>query len=607
VIPVDRGTTCSECPLKDHTSDCGSVTSRLESGGTLYGFLSVNVSSGIAGDEEAALLVSEISSDIAFALKHIETAENLRGERETLSAIFDGIDDVIYVADPESYELLHVNKAFRSTWGDDVIGKKCYRVLQNMDAPCPFCTNDKIFGDHLGKTFVWEFQNRITKNWYRCADKAIRWRDGRMVRFELAADITENKALQTQLAQADRMSSLGMLAAGVAHEINNPLAYVLYNLESLTDDLTGLPNAMRLYQARLGDRFGTEIVEEAAGDAAVQMNPAFLNDIQDRFRDALDGTLKIRDIARGLGTFSRVERDLLVPVDLIRVIEAALNLCFNEIKYRARVVKDYGRIPTVLASEGRLSQVFLNLFVNAAHAVDEGAVEKNEIRVCTWAENGMVFAEVRDTGKGISGEHLPHLFEPFFTTKEIGVGTGLGLSISKTIVEGYGGRIEVQSEVGKGTSFVLCLPVKNAETADEAGRAARHYPPGLRGRILVVDDEPGIRSAMVRMLRGHEVIDVAPGGEARNLLEADQAFDLILCDMMMPSVSGVELHEWLVVTHPALAKQLVFVTGGAFTPRAREHLQKVDNLRLEKPFDFSNFRKIVNDRILLAQRSKKST
>jgi PAS domain S-box-containing protein len=133
-------------------------------------------------------------------------SETEPGEYEPLLAIFDGIDDVIYVADPETYELLHVNRTFKSIWGQDVVGKKCFRVLQDRDEPCPFCTNDRIFGDYLGKTYVWEFQNEVTRDWFRCADKAIRWVDGRMVRFELASNITAQKQAAVDLRESEALN-----------------------------------------------------------------------------------------------------------------------------------------------------------------------------------------------------------------------------------------------------------------------------------------------------------------------------------------------------------------------------------------------------------------
>ena len=299
-----------------------------------------------------------------------------------------------------------------------------------------------------------------------------------------------------------------------------------------------------------------------------------------------------------------MEKDQLVRVDLMHVIDIAVNMAFNEIKYRARLVKDYTRTPAVLANEGRLSQVFLNLIINAAHAVTEGDVDSNEIRVRTWVEGDEVCAEVRDTGSGIAPEQVGRLFDPFFTTKKVGDGTGLGLAISKNIVEDHEGTIQVTSEVGVGTSFIVRLPVREeAAVAPEAPAPAAEAA-GIRGRILIVDDEAGIRTSMARMLRGHETVQAATGAEARAILEQDQAFDLVLCDLMMPRFSGMDLHEWLEGRLPRLAKQLVFITGGAFTPRARDYLGKVDNLRLEKPFDVAEFKKIVAERVNRARSTR---
>jgi len=424
-------------------------------------------------------------------------------------------------------------------------------------------------------------------------------------------DITERKAaeaerqsLMASLAQSSRLASMGMLAAGVAHEINNPLAYVLYNLECLVDDFPKLLRALHLAMARLRDRIGPEALDELMGEVGDLMRPALVDDLQASFRDALEGTRRIQGVARGLSTFSRVEKDRLVPVNLGHVIDVAGSMLTNEIKYRARLVKEHGKIPAVMASEGRLSQVFLNLILNAVHAIDEGQASSNEIRVKTWSEGDAVFAEVRDTGCGIPAEDLGEVFEPFFTTREIGVGSGLGLSISKNIVETFGGTIDVQSEVGRGTCFTVRLPIRRVETApveaasrgDDDGEAEAANAPQLRGRILIIDDEAAIRSIMVRLL-AHDTVQAASGAEAKQILEGDQAFDLILCDVMMSDLSGVDLHEWLAAAHPSLAKRLIFVTGGAFTPRARDYLSQVDNLQIEKPFDAVSFRKIVTSKL----------
>jgi PAS domain S-box-containing protein len=411
-------------------------------------------------------------------------------------------------------------------------------------------------------------------------------------------DVTERLEMEAQLAQADRLSSMGMLAAGVAHEINNPLAYILYNLESLTEDLPTLLQPMRRVHEEAEERGDSE---GALASAAAAMNPALLDDILERFDDALEGTRRIRDIARGLGMFSRVERDKLVPVNLQEVIEVAVNMGYNEIKYRAHLVKEYNQVPPVMASEGRLSQVFLNLIINATHAIDEGGVEENELRIRTWRDGDTVCAQVRDSGCGVPHENLGRLFEPFFSTKPTGAGSGLGLAISKNIVESFGGTIEVESEVGRGTSVTIRLPSAAAKTEAALVSAEGKRAAGPHGRVLIVDDDRGMRLAMARMLRDHETVLVASGAEARSLLEKDQSFDAVLCDVMMPSVSGVEIHRWLAVNHPSLAERLIFTTGGAFTPRTREYLSVVDNVRLEKPFDPAAVQTVIGDLVRSAR------
>jgi signal transduction histidine kinase len=389
----------------------------------------------------------------------------------------------------------------------------------------------------------------------------------------LEEDIIKRKQAEAQLAQSDRLATMGMLAAGVAHEINNPLLYILFNLESTIAVLEELPNTIRQTDRSLQD----ELIR--------------------KLKSALEGTNRIAEIARGLGTFSRVEEDQLVAVEPAIVIEAAINMAYNEIKYRARLVKDFGQLPKVMASEGRLSQVFLNLLINAAHAIDEGDVENNEILVRTWTEGNQICAEVRDTGMGIPAEHLDKIFEPFFTTKKPSIGSGLGLAISKNIVESYSGTIQVSSELGQGTSFIIRLPVP----AEEAVPADFHdflpIEPEVKGRILIVDDDNMTRDVMAQMLGEHETVEAESGASAKHILEEDAAFDVILCDMMMPDLSGADIHQWLLEKNPDLAGHMLFITGGAFTPRAKDYLDKVDNIKLEKPIETSKLRKTVADLI----------
>jgi CheY-like chemotaxis protein len=211
--------------------------------------------------------------------------------------------------------------------------------------------------------------------------------------------------------------------------------------------------------------------------------------------------------------------------------------------------------------------------------------------VRTWTEGGEVLVEVRDTGCGIPPENLARIFDPFFTTKPPGFGSGLGLPICYSTVKSYGGRIDVKSEVGKGSSFVVRLTLPTGaelepmpgKTAAEKGRDAR---PAARGRVLVVDDEPLIGAALRRMLdEEHDVVVAGSGAEGKEILERDPAFDIILCDLMMPDVSGMDFYAWIAETRPELARRMVFITGGAFTPRAADFLKTVPNVHMAKPFE----------------------
>jgi two-component system, NtrC family, sensor kinase len=256
----------------------------------------------------------------------------------------------------------------------------------------------------------------------------------------------ERDRMQALLVQADRMASLGLLAAGVVHEVNTPLTYILSNLDWLDEELPSLREAMKRQVRRDGS--GPELSSLAERLEAVEST----------LRDIREGAERVRHIARDMKAFARGSDDDNMLVDLRGVLEAALKLALVHIRFRARVVRDYQEVPLVRANESRLAQVFLNLVVNAAQAIpDDGG--DHEIRVRLWTgPNGEACAEVTDTGTGISPEHMAHLFEPFFTTKPTGEGTGLGLFICKSIIESFEGTITVDSRPGAGTTFRLGLP-----------------------------------------------------------------------------------------------------------------------------------------------------
>jgi signal transduction histidine kinase len=391
---------------------------------------------------------------------------------------------------------------------------------------------------------------------------------------------SEHRELQARLAQTDRLTSLGTLTAGVAHEINNPLAYLLLNLSYVSDELPKLLASP------------PETMDERTREVCLALD------------HARNGAERIRDIVRSLKTFSRPENETLAPIDVALVLDATLAMVANEIRHRAHVVKDYAPTPKVIANEARLGQVFLNLLLNAVQALPERHYESNEIRVVLRpSASGQVVVEVHDNGVGISPQVRGRIFEPFFTTKPIGIGTGLGLAICHGIITSLGGSLSVESEVGKGSVFRVELPSAGrtigATAATRVSEGTSSAPISQsRGRILIVDDEPIVGFSLQQLLsKEGEVLVVTSAREALAHIESGDRFDVILCDLLMPQMDGPALYDELRKSAPGQAERMVFITGGAFTVRAREFLERVPNFRVSKPFDVEALLKIVRARM----------
>ena len=388
-------------------------------------------------------------------------------------------------------------------------------------------------------------------------------------------DVTAEKAANARMLVSERMASLGTLAAGVGHEINNPLMAALGNLDMALNDL-------RKLRRELGDR-------------------AELSEIAEELRDAREATERVRNIVRDLRVFSRSDRETRSAVDIEQALESSIRMVWNAIRYHAELVRDFQPVPPVYANESRLGQVFMNLIMNAAQAIPEGRAADNEIRIATSLDgDGRVRIAISDTGCGMSPEVVAKCFTPFFTTKPIGVGTGLGLAICHQLVAAAGGEILVDTRLGTGTTFTVVLPAM-------AGAACIDKPVAdvvsacRRGRILIVDDELIVANTLQRALaRDHDVTGLIDPREAVRQIENGQAFDVILCDLMMPKVTGMELYETLAVLAPDQASRMIFITGGVFTDKGRAFLDSTGNAYVEKPVDLDMLRALVVSRIRMA-------
>ncbi len=501
------------------------------------------------------------------ALRALEASE--ARFRQLVESAPDGV--VILRGERLSYVNSEAARMLGFERAEDAIGARFDELVTRREAPLfegPLPADDQG-GRGLGKSA--EYRSRRPDGQeiiLELSSLSIEF-EGTPATLAFARDITERKAMHEKMVQADRLAAVGTLAAGIAHEINNPLAYVLLGLQYMERELP-----------------------------KVAKEPSRIGEMLARLAEIKSGAVRVGGIVSGLKMFARADESERGPVDLRVVVDAAIKIADNEIRHRARLVRTYETQALVHGNSARLEQVFLNLLVNAAHAVSERESSRAEIHVrLRLPSEGRVVAEVTDNGTGIAEDILPRVFDPFFTTKPIGIGTGLGLPICRSIVEGFGGKIDVASQVGRGTTVRIELPVftEDAATVDEIPDRESSFPPPGRGRILVVDDEPLVAGLLSRMLASdHEVCVATSAGEALALIE-ENVFDAIVCDVMMPGTTGMDLYTIVRAKSPPLAERIVFVTGGAFVPRVAEFLSSVNNPKLDKPVDLRALTKALGE------------
>lgn len=378
---------------------------------------------------------------------------------------------------------------------------------------------------------------------------------------ELRTAHARASAAEAHAALSERLATMGTLAASVAHEINNPLAYSITNLDVLESTI-----------ARLASE-----------------------EVRTLLHETRDGLLRIRDIVASLRKLTRVDDTREEPVDLRHVVESALRLSGGELRQRARVeVAIETPSPRVLGDEGRLCQVLVNLVVNATQALRGSPGRTHVVRISARTEGSDAILEVSDDGPGVPRELQDRVFDPFFTTKALGEGTGLGLAVCREIARSMRGTMELESEPDRGATFRIRLPAL-AEVPPRPVSSVRPRPEvELAGRALVVDDDPLVARAVTRALVGCDVVTCGSSREALEVIRAENGrFDVVLCDLMMPTMSGMELHARVAAEWPELALQMYFVTGGAFTDDTRAFLERMHRRTIHKPFTVHSLRTAV--------------
>jgi PAS domain S-box-containing protein len=384
--------------------------------------------------------------------------------------------------------------------------------------------------------------------WTEHRNRSVLDAEGRPAAIEgLVRDVTVRKDAQLRLLSAERLAGLGRLSAGVAHEVNNPLAWIASNLH-----------------------FAEEALAASAGAGP---GPAALAEVRQALAEAREGVARVRAIVAGLQKFapSAMATDRR-PFEVVAELRAALAITRSLLEARAELVLELAEgLPPVLAGEAELGQVFVNLLTRAAGATAAGPPSAQRVTVAARAQDGRLVVEVRDTGEALPAEALTHAFDPFFAAHPGAPGQGLALAVCHGIVTALGGSISIESRAGQGTVVRVVLPA--ATPARPAPAAAVAVTPV--GTVLVVDDEPLVGRSLVRILeRRHRVTALTSAREVLERVEAGERWDVVICDLMMPQMTGMALARRLREVAPDLLPRLVFSTGGAFTEQARAFLDE---------------------------------
>jgi PAS domain S-box-containing protein len=481
------------------------VVKGLEAGADDYLTKPINI-------EELRVRIRTGERVLRLEKKHKELENSLVKKRNELEILLDTLQEEIISID-QHHKIISANKSFLQSRGatlEDVVGKPCFQVIRNLTSPChklkKVCPAQKV----LASGTPWSspdvcIDKRKDGRYFETDTLPIKNEEGEISQIAIVArDVTtekkksaeklkalnddlrhavsqlgakneelkqameELKTTQAQMLQSEKMASIGQLASGVAHEINNPTGFISSNLNTMEGYDRDMRSLIAQYREVISGLKEGIATQEEPGSVSEKLDHIttleeeldldfVLSDIPDLIKESLDGVHRIKKIVTDLKDFAHPGKQELEYVDINSNIESTLNIVWNELKYKATVEKEYGDLPQVRCYPNQLNQVFMNLLVNAAHAIEK----EGKIKIETRAVDGRVEIAISDTGSGIPEENLSRIFDPFFTTKEVGKGTGLGLNVVYNIIEKHKGTIDVESEVGKGARFIIRIPVES--------------------------------------------------------------------------------------------------------------------------------------------------
>ena len=522
-------------------------------------------------DKTGKLIAIEgIVTDISQRKK---SEKALQDAHERFFTILNSIDATVYAVDMETHEILFMNQYMIESFGRDMTGEICWEAYRGESEECAHCPIDKLIDENGNPkdVYTWQTKNPITQKWYINYDRAIEWTDGRMVKIQIATDITELKSMEEELRQAHKMESIGTISGGIAHDFNNILGIIIGNTELAMDDVP-------------------------------EWNPARHN-----LEEIKTASMRAREIVKQLLSFSRKTEQAKKIIRILPIIKESIKLIRASIPTTIEIQLEVDDTKGVIeADPTQIHQILINMCTNAAHAMDENGgimtIRLSEIVLDDLSRHQFQGVEsgaciqltIADTGIGIDNSIAGNIFDPYFTTKEIGKGSGMGLAVVHGIVNNHKGAITVYSEPGQGTTFKILFPSVGKEPIQE-DKSADISPTGNE-KILIVDDEEALAEMGAAMLErlGYNVATEVNPVQALNLIKDDPSrFDLIITDMTMPHLTGDQFSKKVIEMNPELP--IILCTGFSHKINRETALGVGICQYLEKPLTKTKLAKVVRE------------